>query len=91
MLTTWENGIIIVFALMLLGIGYLFSKNINSMEEYYLGNRSLPWSLIVGTLVASWYGGVGTVGSVEYAAIYGLSAWAVWSIAAHIGLSLIHI
>ena len=85
MLTTWENGIIIVFALMLLGIGYLFSKNINSMEEYYLGNRSLPWSLIVGTLVASWYGGVGTVGSVEYAAIYGLSAWAVWSIAAHIG------
>lgn len=85
MLTAWENGIIIVFALMLLGIGYLFSKNINSMEEYYLGNRSLPWSLIVGTLVASWYGGVGTVGSVEYAAIYGLSAWAVWSIAAHIG------
>ena len=55
------------------------------MESYYLGNRSLPWSLIVGTLVASWYGGVGTVGSVEYAAIYGLSAWAVWSIAAHIG------
>ena len=53
MLTAWENGIIIVFALMLLGIGYLFSKNINSMEEYYLGNRSLPWSLIVGTLVAS--------------------------------------
>lgn len=85
MLTSWENGIIVVFALALLGVGYYFSKNINNMEEYYLGNRSLPWSLIVGTLVASWYGGVGTVGSVEYAAIYGLSAWAVWSVLAHIG------
>lgn len=85
MLTLWENGIIVIFALILLAIGYYFSKNVKSMESYYLGNRSLPWSLIVGTLVASWYGGVGTVGSVEYAAIYGLSAWAVWSIAAHIG------
>lgn len=85
MLTSFENGIIIIFALLLLGVGYCFSRNIKDMESYYLGNRSLPWSLIVGTLVASWYGGVGTVGSVEYAAIYGLSAWAIWSIAAHIG------
>ncbi len=85
MLTLWENGIIVVFALLLIAVGYYFSRNIKNMESYYLGNRSLPWSLIVGTLVASWYGGVGTVGSVEYAAIYGLSAWAVWSIAAHIG------
>lgn len=85
MLTFWENGIIVIFAFILLGIGYYFSRNVKDMESYYLGNRSLPWSLIVGTLVASWYGGVGTVGSVEYAAIYGISAWAVWSIAAHIG------
>ncbi|WFD12296.1 sodium:solute symporter family protein [Tepidibacter hydrothermalis] len=85
MLTLWENGLIIICALIFVGIGYYFSKNVKDMESYYLGNRSLPWSLIVGTLVASWYGGVGTVGSVEYAAIYGISAWAVWSIAAHIG------
>lgn len=67
MLTFWENGIIVIFAFILLGIGYYFSRNVKDMESYYLGNRSLPWSLIVGTLVASWYGGVGTVGSVEYA------------------------
>ena len=80
MLTFWENGIIVIFAFILLGIGYYFSRNVKDMESYYLGNRSLPWSLIVGTLVASWYGGVGTVGSVEYAAIYGISACIVgWS------------
>lgn len=62
MLTFWENGIIVIFAFILLGIGYYFSRNVKDMESYYLGNRSLPWSLIVGTLVASWYGGVGTVG-----------------------------
>ncbi len=85
MLTTIENLCILLFVILLLSLGYYFSKNIKDMESYYLGNRNLPWSLIVGTLVATWYGGVGTVGSVEYAALYGISVWAIWSVPAHIG------
>ncbi|MGE5632351.1 MAG: sodium:solute symporter family protein [Caulobacteraceae bacterium] len=85
MLTGLDNVVIVLFIGLLIGVGYYFSKTVKDMESYYLGNRSLPWSLIVGTLVATWYGGVGTVGSVEYAAMYGLSVWAVWCVTAHAG------
>ncbi|HEY3426379.1 MAG TPA: sodium:solute symporter family protein, partial [Negativicutes bacterium] len=69
----------------LLLLGIYFSKAVKDMESFYLGNRSLPWSLIVGALVATWYGGVGTVGTVEYAALYGLSVWVIWCVTAHAG------
>jgi len=61
MLTAADNTIIVVAVLAVLWVGYYFSKSITDMESYYLANRSLPWSLVVGTLVASWYGGIGVV------------------------------
>lgn len=83
MLTTVDNIVIIIAVIGVLGIGYYFSKSVTDMESYYLANRSLPWSLVVGTLMASWYGGVGVVGSIGYAAVFGLAAWFIWSIGAH--------
>jgi SSS family solute:Na+ symporter len=84
MLGLVDNVIILAFIVLVLGIGYYFSKTAKDMESYYLANRSLPWSLVVGTLAASWYGGIGVVGTVGYAAVYGLSTWAIWSIGAHL-------
>lgn len=84
MLGLVDNVIILLFVLLVLGIGYYFSKTAKDMESYYLANRSLPWSLVVGTLAASWYGGIGVVGTVGYAAVYGISTWAIWSIGAHL-------
>lgn len=83
MLTTFDNIIIFLIVLGVMGIGYYFSKSIKDMESYYLANRSLPWSLVVGTLVASWYGGVGVVGTIGYASSFGLASWFIWSIGAH--------
>ena len=80
-----DNLIILLFAIFIVYIGYHFSRAVKDMESFYLGNRSLPWSLTVGALVATWYGGVGTIGTVEYAAMYGLSIWAIWCVTAHIG------
>ncbi len=79
-----DNVIILFFIMLILGIGYYFSKTAKDMESYYLANRSLPWSLVVGTLAASWYGGIGVVGTVGYAAVYGISTWTIWSIGAHL-------
>jgi SSS family solute:Na+ symporter len=79
-----DNLIILLFIALVLGIGYYFSKTAKNMESYYLANRSLPWSLVVGTLAASWYGGIGVVGTVGYAAAYGISTWTIWSIGAHL-------
>lgn len=80
-----DNAVIVIFAILIVYVGYHFSKAVVDMESFYLGNRSLPWSLTVGALVATWYGGVGTIGTVEYAAMYGLSIWVLWCVLAHIG------
>ncbi|HVI42962.1 MAG TPA: sodium:solute symporter family protein [Anaerovoracaceae bacterium] len=85
LLSTLDNVIIILFAILIVYVGIHFSKAVKDMETFYLGNRSLPWSLTVGALVATWYGGVGTIGTVEYAAMYGLSIWVIWCVTAHIG------
>lgn len=84
-LSSLDNVVIAVFLLFIVFVGYHFSKAVKDMESFYLGNRNLPWSLIVGALVATWYGGVGTVGTVEYAALYGLSVWLIWCVTAHAG------
>ncbi len=84
-LSSFDNVVIAVFLLFIVFVGYHFSKAVKDMESFYLGNRNLPWSLIVGALVATWYGGVGTVGTVEYAALYGLSVWLIWCVTAHAG------
>jgi SSS family solute:Na+ symporter len=55
------------------------------MESFYLAGRNLPWSLTVGTLVATWYGASGTIAVVETGFIYGFSIWLLWCFTAHIG------
>lgn len=85
LLSCFDNLVIVGFVILVLGIGYYFSSAVKDMESFYLANRSLPWSLVVGALVATWYGGVGTIGTVEYAAMYGLSIWAIWCVTAHTG------
>ena len=55
---TWIDNLTIVLAL--LGIFYVsrqLGKKAQSMDAYYRANKSLPWSLAVGTIAASWYGG----------------------------------
>jgi len=85
MLTLVDNAVIFVITIVIIAIAITFSKTVTNMESYYLGNRSLPWSLTVGALVATWYGGVGTLGNVEYAAIYGLSIFTAWTIPGQFG------
>lgn len=85
LLSGLDNVVILIFVIFLVAVSVHFSKSVKDMESFYLGNRSLPWSLTVGALVATWYGGVGTVGTVEYSALYGLSIWVIWCVTAHAG------
>ena len=82
---TWIDNLTIVLAL--LGIFYVsrqLGKKAQSMDAYYRANKSLPWSLAVGTIAASWYGGNGTIGTVGYTGTMGISAFFIWSIGAHL-------
>ena len=61
-----------------------FSSRIKDAESYYIASRSIPFSLLIGTLVASWYGGPGLLNTVETAAVSGLAAWGIWCVGAHL-------
>lgn len=78
MLTLVDNIIVVAAVIGILFVAAYFSKTVQDMESYFVCNKSLPWSLTVGTLVSTWYGGVGTLGSVEWFAIYGLSMFLMW-------------
>lgn len=84
MLTTIDNITIIICVIGVFLISNTMGKESKDMESYYHANKSLPWSLAVGTIAASWYGGNGTIGTVGYATTMGLAAFFIWSIGAHL-------
>lgn len=61
----------------------LFAPNVRSAENYYIASKSIPFSLLIGTLVASWYGGLALLNTVETAAVSGFAAWGIWCVGAH--------
>ena len=84
MLTTIDNITIVLCVIGIFVISIFMSKRNTDMEAYYHANKALPWSLAVGTIAASWYGGNGTIGTVGYVTTMGLSAFFIWSIGAHL-------
>lgn len=85
MLSLVDNIIVIAAVIGMVLVALYFSRTVSDMESFYVANKSLPWALTVGTLVATWYGGVGTLGSVEWFAAYGASMFLAWCVTAHIG------
>ena len=83
-LTAIDNITIVLFIGLLLFIIKAVSKQATDMDSYYRANKSLPWSLAVGTIAASWFGGNGVIGTVGYAGGMGMAAWFIWSIGAHL-------
>ncbi len=82
-MTMIDNLVVALCFIGILLIGYYFSKTSQDMDSFYKANRALPWSLVVGTLMASWYGGAGVVGTVGYSTTMGFAAFFLWSIGAH--------
>lgn len=83
MLTTIDNITILLCTIGIFAISYFFSKTSKDMASFYQANKSLPWSLVVGTLVASWYGGAGVIGTVGYTTTMGFAAYFIWSAGIH--------
>ena len=75
MLTAIDNIVLLACVAGVLLIGKYFSKTSQNMDSFYQANKSLPWSLAVGTLVASWYGGAGVIGTIGYSTTMGISAF----------------
>jgi len=84
LLTLADNTIILLFILLLVGVGYFFSKKISNLELFYLAGRKLPWFITVGTISATWFGASGTIGAVEMGFTFGLSSWFIWCFTAYL-------
>ena len=83
MLTTFDWIVAAIITLFLILIVKKFSATIKNAEDYYVASGSIPFSLLVGTLVATWYGGQGTLNSVEAGARSGMASWGIWCVGAH--------
>ena len=83
-LTTLDNITIVLCVIGVFAISRLMGKRSKDMESFYHANKALPWSLAVGTIAASWYGGNGTIGTVGYVTTMGIAAFFIWSIGAHL-------
>lgn len=69
------------FLLLLLG-GFLFSRKMKSLEDFFLASRSLPFLLVYSSLVASWFGATSVLVVTDEAYLQGLSAFWVMGIPA---------
>jgi SSS family solute:Na+ symporter len=74
-------SLLIYFVLLLL-MGFFFSRKIKSLEDFFLASRNLPSFLILLTLAGSWLGATSTLVSVDEAFDKGISSFWVMGIPA---------
>jgi SSS family solute:Na+ symporter len=66
---------LILYFILLLLVGFFFSKKIKSLEDFFLASRNLPAFLILLTLAGSWLGATSTLVSVDEAFDKGISSF----------------
>lgn len=69
--------VLCLYFLTMMLIGYLASRKINTMEDYLIAGRRLPFILAVPTIVATWFGAgscMGVSGTVYAQGFYGVIA-----------------
>ena len=66
---------IIIFAVLLVSIGYLIGKHVHGAADFFVGDRSFSWFLLFITLIAANIGAGSTVGVTGLAYKFGVSSW----------------
>jgi SSS family solute:Na+ symporter len=57
--SVWSNPYVIftfVYLLALLGVGVYKTKSVKNSEDFMVAGRTLPWYILVGSLLATWIG-----------------------------------
>jgi len=49
----FELGIIVFYFLLILGIGWYKGRDEGTVDDYFVGNRQVPWWAVLGSLVAT--------------------------------------
>jgi SSS family solute:Na+ symporter len=66
---------IIVFAILLVSIGYFIGKHVHGAADFFVGDRNFSWFLLFITLIAANIGAGSTVGVTGLAYKFGASSW----------------
>ncbi|MBI4468718.1 MAG: sodium:solute symporter family protein [Acidobacteria bacterium] len=67
--------LLLLYSLLLIGIGVIASRKVRSAADFYVAGRSLGPGLLFSTLLAANIGASSTVGAAGLGYQYGLSAW----------------
>lgn len=71
---------LIGYFVLILGVSFLFSRRMRSLEDFFLASRSLPAFLVFLSLAASWLGATSTLVSLDEAYAKGVSSFWVMGI-----------
>ena len=79
----------LVYLLALLGVGYYKSRVVKTSEDFMVAGRTLPWYILVGTLLATWVGNGSLFGGAGLGYRNGLaSLW--YSVGAWVGIVIVY-
>ena len=77
--TPLDDAIVLIYIVGTLAMGWIVSRRIRSFEDFFLAGRALTTPLLVGGLVATYYGLDVTFGSSETAYYEGISTFFAYS------------
>ena len=66
---------LLIYVVLVLLIGFAFSRKMRSLEDFFLASRNLPALLIFFSLTASWFGATSTLVSTDDAFRLGVSSF----------------
>ena len=80
-------GVVIAYIVLMVGIGLYMSKTrVHNDEDFIVAGKSLPFLILMGTMLATWCGSGNVIGQANF--IYQHGAWAgiLWGIGEPIGM-----
>ncbi|MGI6126363.1 MAG: sodium:solute symporter [Planifilum sp.] len=69
----WDTGVLLLYFLILIGIGMIGTRKVNTPEEYVLAGRNLGLVIYCSCLVAVIIGGAATIGAARLGYEHGIS------------------
>jgi SSS family transporter len=77
----WDYVVMVVYLLAVVGIGWHFSKNENSTDDYLLGGRRIPWWAIAISMFATLMSALSFLGVPSEAFKHGCRLWILMAFA----------
>lgn len=71
----WYLISILLYAILLIGIGWFIGRNVTEASSFFVGNRKFSWKMLFVILIAANIGAGSTVGVTGLAYRYGISSW----------------